>query len=68
MSDASKVALVFLAHLLAGLGFEFIDCQTATEHLKRFGARGRFPRNEFIDSLRRALDDKWKNSILMASG
>jgi leucyl/phenylalanyl-tRNA--protein transferase len=56
MSDASKVALVFLAHLLAGLGFEFIDCQTATEHLKRFGAR-EVPRKEFLDRLGRALDD-----------
>ncbi len=67
MSDASKVALVFLVRLLDGLGFEFIDCQTTTEHLKRFGAR-EVPRKEFLDLLGRALDDKLKNSILTASG
>jgi len=66
MNDASKVALVFLVRFLADLGFEFIDCQTTTEHLRRFGAR-EIPRKEFLDRLGRALDDKWKNSISMAS-
>jgi len=55
MSDASKVALVFLVRFLADLGFEFIDCQTTTEHLRRFGAR-EIPRKEFLDRLGRALD------------
>ncbi len=57
MSDASKVALVFLAHFLADLGFEFIDSQTTTEHLKRFGAR-EIPRKEFLSRLGRALEEK----------
>ncbi|SPF33228.1 leucyl/phenylalanyl-tRNA-protein transferase [Syntrophobacter sp. SbD1] len=55
MSDASKVALVYLVHYLEGLGFEFIDCQTTTEHLKRFGAR-QIPRKEFLQRLARALN------------
>jgi len=60
VSDASKVALVYLARYLTDRGFEFIDCQTTTEHLKRFGAR-EIPRREFLKRLARALDDKWKD-------
>lgn len=57
-SDASKVALVYLArHLFDNRGFAFIDCQTTTQHLKRLGAR-EIPRKEFLERLRRALDDK----------
>jgi leucyl/phenylalanyl-tRNA--protein transferase len=55
MSDASKVALVYLVRYLAELGFEFVDCQTATEHLKRFGAR-EIPRKEFLDRLGRVIN------------
>lgn len=54
MNDASKVALVFLVRFLTGLGFEFIDCQTTSEHLKKFGAR-EVPRKEFLDRLARAI-------------
>ena len=53
MNDASKVALVFLVGFLADLGFEFIDCQTTTEHLKRLGAR-EIPRKEFLRLLAKA--------------
>ncbi len=59
MSDASKVALVYLVRYLADLGFEFVDCQTTTEHLKRFGAR-EIPRKEFLDRLGRAINWKGK--------
>lgn len=55
MSDASKVALVSLVNHLAGRGFEFIDCQTTTEHLKRLGAR-EIARKEFLQRLRTALN------------
>ena len=57
MSDASKVALVHLVNFVAGLGFEFIDCQMATAHLKRLGAR-EIPRREFLDRLRRVQDGR----------
>ena len=57
MSDASKVALVHLVDFVAGLGFEFIDCQTATAHLKRLGAR-EISRKQFLDRLRTVLDGR----------
>ena len=37
--DASKISLVYLAaHLIEG-GFEFIDTQFYSEHLKQFGTK-----------------------------
>jgi len=53
-NDASKVAFVKLTERLKQLDFELIDCQVATTHLARFGAR-EIPRPEFIDRLKRAL-------------
>ena len=35
--DASKVALVGLVDRLKERGYELLDTQAATEHLKRFG-------------------------------
>lgn len=55
MSDASKVALVHLVNYLTGLGFDFIDCQTATGHLKRLGAR-EIPRKDFLERLAKAVN------------
>ena len=52
--DASKAGLVYLVRHLAPLGFELIDCQVATAHLARFGAR-EMPRREFLQRLHRAL-------------
>lgn len=60
MSDASKVALVNLVQHLADLGFDFIDCQTTTQHLKRFGAR-EIPRKEFLELLSKAIHGRCKN-------
>ncbi len=54
-TDASKVALVSLVEILLDLGFHFIDCQTTTQHLMRFGAR-EIPREDFLDRLARALE------------
>ncbi len=59
MSDASKVALVFLVEQLSERGFDLIDCQMSTEHLKSLGAR-EISRKEFLERLRAALDDQWK--------
>ena len=38
MRDASKVALVHLVHRLRAGGFQLLDTQFTTDHLKRFGA------------------------------
>ncbi|MEE9912109.1 MAG: leucyl/phenylalanyl-tRNA--protein transferase [Deltaproteobacteria bacterium] len=53
-TDASKVAFAVYAAELARKGFELIDCQVATEHLKRFGAK-EIPRAEFMVRLGKAL-------------
>jgi len=52
--DASKVALVFLVGALRSWGMDLIDCQVATEHLARMGARS-IPRAEFLHRLDAAL-------------
>jgi leucyl/phenylalanyl-tRNA--protein transferase len=52
--DASKVALVHLvARLIAG-GFELLDTQYVTEHLKSFGAV-EIPRRRYRTLLDRAI-------------
>ena len=61
--DASKIALVHLVRRLERLGFGMIDCQMATEHLARFGAR-EIPRAAFVRKLREYVDraptrEKW---------
>lgn len=53
-SDASKVALVVYATELARNGFEFIDCQVTTKHMKSFGAQ-EISRAEFMKRLEKAL-------------
>jgi leucyl/phenylalanyl-tRNA--protein transferase len=52
--DASKVAFAASVEWLRGRGFELVDCQVDTEHLRRFGAR-EIPRAEFLARLRNAL-------------
>lgn len=49
-TDASKVAFVHAVRFLAARGCELVDCQVATDHLRRFGATT-MPRSEFIDLL-----------------
>jgi leucyl/phenylalanyl-tRNA--protein transferase len=46
-SDASKVALAFLARQLGRWGFSLIDCQMSTAHLATLGAR-EIPRRDFV--------------------
>lgn len=53
--DASKAAFVTLVRRLAGWGIRLIDCQVATGHLGRFGAR-EWPRERFLADLGRALE------------
>ena len=54
-SDASKVALVWLARLLVAAEFELLDCQQVTDNLERFGAVA-ISRGEFLTALEHALD------------
>ena len=49
-SNASKVALAWLARQLERWQFELIDCQMSTEHLASLGAR-EIPRADFVRRL-----------------
>ena len=55
--DASKVALVHLVERLRERGFELLDTQATTEHLKRFGCVD-VPADDYLKRLRRALVKK----------
>jgi leucyl/phenylalanyl-tRNA--protein transferase len=52
--DASKVAFVTLVEWLRDRGFDLVDAQVETAHLRRFGAR-EIPRREFLARLARSL-------------
>ncbi|MGD9098501.1 MAG: leucyl/phenylalanyl-tRNA--protein transferase [Desulfobacterales bacterium] len=54
VSNASKAALVVLVQHLQKAGYELIDCQVTTPHLKQFGAR-EIPRAQFLRVLYRSL-------------
>lgn len=54
MTDASKVALVFLARTLKTWNFTLIDCQVSTSHLISMGAE-EIPRKIFLSLLKEAL-------------
>jgi leucyl/phenylalanyl-tRNA--protein transferase len=54
ITNASKVALAALVKYLKNLDFALIDCQIATAHLKRFGARN-ITRARYLDELDKAL-------------
>ena len=55
MTDASKVALVYLCAQLQAWRFAMIDCQMCTEHLLRMGAEN-IPRQLFTDCLQQLCD------------
>jgi leucyl/phenylalanyl-tRNA--protein transferase len=50
VSDASKVAFAVLVNRLRGLGYDFIDCQVPTNHLKSLGAK-EISRKAFLQRL-----------------
>lgn len=50
-TDASKIAIAYLARELERQGFGMIDCQMNTPHLASLGAR-EIPRDEFIQRVR----------------
>ncbi len=53
-SDASKTALVYLAQYCLENGYELIDCQVPSNHLKSMGAV-EMAREEFLDILEESL-------------
>lgn len=55
--DASKVCLVHLVSRLNERGYELLDTQATTEHLRRFGAID-IPASLYLNLLRRALVKK----------
>ena len=54
VSDASKAALVALSEFATEKGFDFVDCQIPSNHLKRMGAV-EISRDRFLDELEIAL-------------
>jgi leucyl/phenylalanyl-tRNA--protein transferase len=52
--DASKVCLVHLVERLRERGFELLDTQANTDHLRRFGCVD-IPAKEYLKRLRVAL-------------
>lgn len=52
--DASKVALVHLVERLRERGYELLDTQASTEHLRRFGCLD-IPADEYLRLLQRAM-------------
>ncbi|MDO9266493.1 MAG: leucyl/phenylalanyl-tRNA--protein transferase [Sulfurimonas sp.] len=69
VNDASKSAYAMLVKHLKFWGYDFIDCQVPTEHLKSLGAK-EVVREYFLDRLKRVNMDiikhKWQieNSII----
>ncbi len=64
VSDASKVAFAFLVKHLKLWGFEFIDAQVPTLHVKSLGAK-EIAREEFLKRLKTVIneevsEDSWK--------
>lgn len=57
VSDASKAALAVLVEHLREWGYDFIDCQVPTPHLKSLGAK-EVSRDYFLERLRLASDQK----------
>jgi leucyl/phenylalanyl-tRNA--protein transferase len=60
-SDASKVALAALVERLRREGVDLIDCQVASDHLIRLGAR-EIPRARFLSYLRAGLRGQSRQS------
>jgi len=54
--NASKAAFLTLARRLFAEDFAFVDCQIPTDHLRSLGGR-EMPRREFLELLRKALED-----------
>ncbi len=60
--DASKVAFVWLARQVHSWGFDLIDCQMSTAHLRRFGAED-YPRARFLEALEASLKSRTRRRL-----
>lgn len=70
MTDASKIALVYLVNFLNAQGVEHIDCQQETGHLASLGARP-VPRTVFLSWLESGLPKPgpvWQRGPLLQQG
>ena len=56
VTNASKIALVFLMEWMEMNKFLMLDCQFITEHLKQFGAK-EIPQSEYLVLLEKALEE-----------
>ena len=59
VSNASKVVLVRAVEYLAARGFELVDCQVWSAHLKSFGATT-LPRTQFLRALEALCEPRGK--------
>lgn len=67
VTDASKVALVFLVERLKAGGFKLLDTQFVTDHLRRFGAI-EIPGRQYLAMLEDALTAKARFYLDRAGG
>lgn len=67
VSDASKAAFAVLVDHLKNWGYDFIDCQVPTRHLKSLGAK-EVGRNEYLERLGESVlcgdvENAWQKSF-----
>ena len=55
VTNASKIALIFLVNWMKKNDLVLLDCQFMTEHLKQFGAK-EIPQQEYLGLLEKALN------------
>lgn len=60
ISNASKVALVYLVSILRNSGYTLLDAQFTNDHLKQFGII-EIPRANYLEQLRKAISIKPKS-------
>lgn len=61
VSDASKVAFVYLVKNLERFGCPLIDCQVPNDHLMSLGAT-EMPREQFVQFLDQYIDRPWQGT------
>ncbi|MDP3301360.1 MAG: leucyl/phenylalanyl-tRNA--protein transferase [Sulfuricurvum sp.] len=62
VSDASKVAFAVLVERLREWGYDFIDCQVPTDHLKSLGAK-EVSREYFLERLAMSLNESLSDTV-----
>lgn len=66
-NNASKLGFITLVRMLEDRGFELIDCQQETQHLRSLGGQ-RIKRSDFLDLLKKNKKEKtmignWQNIV-----